>query len=93
MVSLQPLHTFGTSNFCETVINIYSEQDVFDFLSKDDEKPYMILGGGSNVLFTKNFDGSILLNKIKGIELMKMMMLFWSKWELVSNGINLYCGA
>jgi UDP-N-acetylmuramate dehydrogenase len=69
MVSLQPLHTFGTSNFCEKVINIYSEQDVFDFLSKDDEKPYMILGGGSNVLFTKNFDGNVLLNKIKGIEI------------------------
>ena len=29
----------------------------------------LILGGGSNILFTKNFDGIVLKNEIKGIEL------------------------
>ena len=27
----------------------------------------LILGGGSNILFTKNFDGLVLKNEIKGI--------------------------
>lgn len=31
----------------------------------------MILGGGSNVLFTKNFDGVILKNNIPGIKILK----------------------
>lgn len=31
----------------------------------------MILGGGSNILFTKNYDGLILKNQLKGIELVK----------------------
>ena len=31
--------------------------------------PLLILGGGSNMLFTKNFDGLVLKNEIKGIEI------------------------
>lgn len=31
----------------------------------------LILGGGSNILFTKDFDGLILKNELKGIELIK----------------------
>lgn len=32
---------------------------------------HFILGGGSNILFIKNFDGLILKNAIKGIEILK----------------------
>ena len=31
----------------------------------------LTLGGGSNILFTKNFDGLVLKNELKGIELVK----------------------
>ena len=33
--------------------------------------PLFILGGGSNILFTKDFDGLLLKNELKGIELVK----------------------
>lgn len=32
---------------------------------------FLILGGGSNILFTQNFDGLVLKNELKGIELVK----------------------
>jgi UDP-N-acetylmuramate dehydrogenase len=32
------------------------------------DNPKLILGGGSNILFTKNFDGFVIKNNIKGIE-------------------------
>jgi UDP-N-acetylmuramate dehydrogenase len=34
----------------------------------NDQLPTLILGGGSNILFTKNFDGLVLKNEILGIE-------------------------
>ena len=30
--------------------------------------PKFILGGGSNILFTKNFDGLVISNNLKGIQ-------------------------
>src|SRR6186997_884536 len=48
----------------------------FSFVEELEEKlmmyseyPILILGGGSNILFTKDHDGAILKNEIKGIEL------------------------
>lgn len=38
---------------------------------KEKEIPFMILGGGSNVLFTKDFDGLILKNEILGFEIVE----------------------
>ena len=34
-----------------------------------DAGPLLILGGGSNVLFTRDFDGLVLLNEISGLQL------------------------
>ena len=33
-----------------------------------EKRPKLILGGGSNILFTKDFDGLVLKNEIKGIK-------------------------
>jgi len=48
----------------------------FSFIEELEEKLMMyseystlILGGGSNILFTKDYDGAVLKNEIKGIEL------------------------
>jgi UDP-N-acetylmuramate dehydrogenase len=40
-------------------------------ISANTNDPHLILGGGSNILFTKNFDGLVLKNELKGIELVK----------------------
>ncbi len=35
------------------------------------KKPFLLLGGGSNILFTKDFDGLVIKMDIKGIKLIK----------------------
>jgi UDP-N-acetylmuramate dehydrogenase len=49
------------------IIPIYSEQDVFEVLVEK-LSPLKIIGGGSNILITKDQDAYILKNEIKGIE-------------------------
>ena len=36
--------------------------------TNNEKRPTLILGGGSNILFTKDFDGLVLKNEIKGIK-------------------------
>jgi len=68
--SLKELNTFGVEAFAKYFLEINNEQELADVL--DDEKvkdlPLLILGGGSNILFTKNFNGLVLHIRIGGIE-------------------------
>ena len=66
--SLKSFNTFGVDVSCEYLYNIYSTTDIFEFLLLE-EKNFIVLGGGSNILLTKDFEGSVLKNEIKGIEI------------------------
>jgi len=69
--SLQQLNTFGINVFA-SYLNTFTSIEELDFCIKNlPTKELLILGGGSNVLFTKNVDSTVLLNRIKGIQLIK----------------------
>ncbi len=72
-ISLKPYNTFGIEVQAKHLITIESLEDL-DALGaipnlSNKGKQTMVLGGGSNVLFTTNYDGLILKNELKGIEL------------------------
>ena len=64
--SLADYHTFGTDQQVSHLIKIQDQAELQSFLKHQDNfpKPYMILGGGSNVLFTGDYEGTILKNEI-----------------------------
>lgn len=67
-ISLKPYNTFGIDIKAES-FSAFSSVEALKELAAG-QTPF-ILGGGSNVLFTKNIEGLVLKNELKGIELAK----------------------
>ncbi|OGJ05488.1 UDP-N-acetylenolpyruvoylglucosamine reductase [Candidatus Nomurabacteria bacterium RIFOXYC2_FULL_36_19] len=71
--NLSKLNTFGILAKAKFFVEINNETDLKELFDigefKNNEK--LFLGGGSNVLFTKDFDGLVIFNKLKGIEILK----------------------
>jgi UDP-N-acetylmuramate dehydrogenase len=66
--SLKSYNTFGISVNAQAFVEITSEDELLALLSNDImNKPFLILGGGSNVLFTKDFEGLVIKVSIPGI--------------------------
>ncbi|WP_449440260.1 UDP-N-acetylmuramate dehydrogenase [Pedobacter steynii] len=67
--SLKPYNTFSISVDANYFAEILSEQDLLDVLKSDliKQQSLLVLGGGSNVLFTKDFDGLVMKISIPGI--------------------------
>ena len=71
--SLQKLNTFGIDAKASFFSEFHSPEDLQKLLLTREvaTKPILILGGGSNILFTKDFSGVVLKNSIQGIQLLK----------------------
>lgn len=69
-VSLKNFNSFGIDAFARYFVEINQVEDLTE-LFKDrqwQQQPRLIMGGGSNMLFTKNFDGLVIRINIRGIE-------------------------
>lgn len=68
--SLKNYNTFGLDVNASHFISIHSIDELIAVLKDDHfyDIPKMFLGGGSNVLLTKDFHGLIIHNNLKGIE-------------------------
>lgn len=70
---LKNLNTFGINAEARYFIALSSIDEIQEIIAekifKNNKK--LILGGGSNLLFCKNFDGIILKNNLKGIKSIK----------------------
>ena len=72
-VSLKLYNTFGidvTARYFATFENVTELEEILNSkLQTSNSK--LILGGGSNILFTKDYSGIVLKNDIKGIEIVQ----------------------
>ncbi|OFY93148.1 MAG: UDP-N-acetylenolpyruvoylglucosamine reductase [Bacteroidetes bacterium RIFCSPLOWO2_12_FULL_31_6] len=67
-ISLKPFNTFGITVNATQFVEVNQINQLKEILQQN-KLPLLILGGGSNVLFTKDFNGLVLKNKLKGIQL------------------------
>jgi UDP-N-acetylmuramate dehydrogenase len=69
-ISLQAYNTFGIDVKAKEFVEVHSLEElktlcsVFNLL----ERNILVLGGGSNILLTKDFEGMVICNRLEGIE-------------------------
>lgn len=69
-ISLKKYNSFGIDVSAKHFVEIDSEDDLQQLFQQTDivKNPILVLGGGSNTLFTKNFEGLLVHINIKGID-------------------------
>ncbi|MDC0249558.1 UDP-N-acetylmuramate dehydrogenase [Flavobacteriales bacterium] len=69
--SLKNHNTFGVDAKAKHFASFSSEDELKDLLKDNlcQTESLFVLGGGSNILLTKDFEGIVLANKIKGINI------------------------
>jgi len=75
-VDLQSFNTFGIKVSTARFMTITSIEDAKALFQSPlfKKNKHLILGGGSNVLFTKDFDGLVVKVELRGIEILTKMM-------------------
>ena len=71
-ISLRRYNSFGIEASARYFAGFSTTAALEELLSSAQrltQSRHLILGGGSNILFTKDFDGIVLKNDLKGIEL------------------------
>ena len=68
--SLKDYNTFHIDCKCKELLIVENDQDIDEvFQRKVFHQPYLMIGEGSNMLFTKDFDGTVIKLGTKGIEI------------------------
>jgi UDP-N-acetylmuramate dehydrogenase len=69
-VSLRPYNTFGLQALAKLMARVGSVPELQEVLADSSlrKEERFILGGGSNILLTRNVDGLVIKNEIDGIE-------------------------
>ncbi|MBS0027890.1 UDP-N-acetylmuramate dehydrogenase [Chitinophaga sp. 22321] len=72
-VLLKSYNTFGIEATARYFAAFSSVNELQELIAarQESELPQLILGGGSNILFTQDFNGWLLKNEIKGITIVK----------------------
>jgi UDP-N-acetylmuramate dehydrogenase len=70
-ISLKPFNTVRIDAKAQYYAPFTSVNELSELIGKYPRQPLLILGGGSNILFTKDVAGLVLKNEIKGIDKIK----------------------
>ncbi|GAA3624528.1 UDP-N-acetylmuramate dehydrogenase [Flavivirga jejuensis] len=67
-ISLKPYNTFGIDALAKFFVSVSNMDELKQVLALKNHPNKLILGGGSNMLLTKDFEGLVIHMNLKGIE-------------------------
>lgn len=63
-------NTFGIEATAKQFVDFETEEELLSFLGEGYVSRSLVIGGGSNLLFVKDFDGTVFHSSIKGVEVL-----------------------
>lgn len=72
-ISLKPYNTFGinaTARYFAKFTSLDELNELFHFKASNNEVLTLVLGGGSNILLTQDYQGLVAINEMQGIEVL-----------------------
>ena len=70
--SLKPYNTLGVDARARYFLSVTAPDSLVAAIdSGHNDRPLLVLGGGSNILFTRDFEGLVLKNDIKGLAVLE----------------------
>lgn len=93
-------NTFGLDVYAKKVITVTSVEQLKQiWLDHHTKQPIMVIGEGSNSLFTCDFEGIVIVNRIKGVTMTETDNAWWLKvgageiWhDLVTHMVDKHIG-
>ena len=70
-IPLKEYNTFGIQSIARRFARFSSVEELNHLLDQRGNDRLLVLGGGSNILFTKDFNGLVIRNEIKGFEILQ----------------------
>jgi len=70
-VNLKPFNTFGMEIFAAGFARFSNISDLKTILKANNYPSLLVLGGGSNLLLTKDFDGLVIKNELLGFKVLE----------------------
>ena len=69
-IALKPFHSFACEEIASLFTIVTTKEALIEAIewAKDNGQPYLILGAGTNILFTKQFDGLVIKLELHGIQ-------------------------
>jgi UDP-N-acetylmuramate dehydrogenase len=68
-ISLKPFNTFGIHVLAKRFATFSDCEELATILNEKGDDQLLVLGGGSNILFTRDFNGLVIKNEIRGFEI------------------------
>ncbi len=70
-ISLKKYNSFNIDVNAKEFVEVNSKDELIEIANRTKDKNVLYLGGGSNILFTRDFDGIVIHLNIKGVEFEK----------------------
>jgi UDP-N-acetylmuramate dehydrogenase len=69
-IALKPYHSFACEEMASYFTSVATKDDLLEAIhwASENKQPYCILGAGSNILFTKQFNGLVIKINFTGIQ-------------------------